>query len=65
VIAVDLDQRKLELARQGADQTVRSDDEVAPLIRELTGGLRAQLVLDFVGADQALALAAQGRPGTG
>jgi propanol-preferring alcohol dehydrogenase len=60
VIAVDLDEAKLELARSvGADETVRSGEEAAAEIRELTRGLGAQLVLDFVGAQPTLQLATQ------
>lgn len=51
VIAADIDESKLRLAREvGADETVRSGGEAASQIRELTHGLGAQLVLDFVGA---------------
>jgi alcohol dehydrogenase, propanol-preferring len=60
VIAVDLDETKLALAREvGADETVASSAEAAAQIRELTHGLGAQLVLDFVGAEPTLRLAAQ------
>jgi propanol-preferring alcohol dehydrogenase len=60
VIAVDLDEAKLRLAHDvGADQTVRSGPDSAAEIRELTHGLGAQLVLDFVGAEPTLTLAAQ------
>ena len=60
VIAVDVDDAKLRLAREvGADETVHSDKEAATQIRELTDGLGAQLVLDFVGAEPTLKLAVQ------
>ena len=60
VIAADIDESKLRLAREfGADETVRSGGEAASQIRELTHGLGAQLVLDFVGAAPTLELAAQ------
>jgi alcohol dehydrogenase, propanol-preferring len=60
VIAVDLDESKLELARRvGADEIVRSGEDAAAQVRELTKLLGAQLVLDFVGADATLKLAAQ------
>lgn len=60
VIAVDVHERKLELARAlGADETVPAGEVAAATIRELTRGLGAELVLDFVGADSTLALAAQ------
>lgn len=58
VVAVDVDDARLEAARRlGADAAVRSDDRAADAIRELTGG-GADLVLDMVGADATLALGA-------
>jgi propanol-preferring alcohol dehydrogenase len=58
VIAVDVDQSKLELAASlGADRTVLIADAAAP-IRDWCDGLGADAVLDFVGADDSLALAA-------
>lgn len=60
VIAVDVDEQKLRLAREvGADETVLSGEEAAAQIRDLTRGLGAQLVLDFVGADPTMKLATQ------
>lgn len=60
VIAVDVSADKLRLAREvGADDAVESGEGAAEAIRELTGGLGAELVLDNVGADDTLALAAQ------
>ncbi len=51
VIALDLGEAKLALAREvGAHETVLSDADAAAKVRALTGGLGAQLVLDFVGA---------------
>lgn len=59
IVAVDVDERKLELAREvGADATVVSGDRAADEVRELTRGLGAALVLDFVGADATMALGA-------
>ncbi len=59
VIAVDTSAEKLALAREvGADETVEPGEEAAERIRELTGGRGAELVLDDVGADYTLALAA-------
>jgi S-(hydroxymethyl)mycothiol dehydrogenase len=51
VIAVDLDERKLELARSfGATHTVNShQDDVVQAVRELTGGFGADVVVDAVG----------------
>jgi propanol-preferring alcohol dehydrogenase len=60
VIAVDIDEAKLDLATNvGADACVRSGEEAAAEIRELTRGLGAQLVLDMVGAQPTMELAAQ------
>jgi S-(hydroxymethyl)mycothiol dehydrogenase len=51
VIAVDVDQRKLDWARQfGATHTVNSRDaDVVDTIRELTDGLGADVVIEAVG----------------
>jgi alcohol dehydrogenase, propanol-preferring len=60
VIAVDIDEGKLTLARElGADQAVRSGDEAPAQIRDLTRGLGATVVLDFVGTDTTMKLAAR------
>ena len=60
VIAVDTDERKLETARKlGADLVVRSDADAAAAIRSATAGIGADVVLDMVGADATLALAAK------
>jgi propanol-preferring alcohol dehydrogenase len=59
VIALDVNKEKLELARTvGAHETLLSDDEAPTRIRELTGGVGAEAVLDFVGAEATLAVAA-------
>lgn len=59
VIAVDVDESKLRLAREvGAHHTVPSDESAAAAIRDLTGGQGATLVLDCVGAQPTLDLAA-------
>ncbi|WP_320774665.1 NAD(P)-dependent alcohol dehydrogenase [Streptomyces sp. CRN 30] len=59
VIALDVSEEKLELARRvGAHESVLSDEKAAKKVRELTGGLGAQAVFDFVGADSTLATAA-------
>jgi propanol-preferring alcohol dehydrogenase len=65
IIAVDVSTDKLELAREvGADEAIESDVQTARAVRELTAGLGAQVVLDFVGADSTMALAAASvRPG--
>jgi propanol-preferring alcohol dehydrogenase len=60
VIAVDTSAEKLALAREvGAEQTVEPGEGAAEAIRELSGGLGAELILDNVGADETIALAAQ------
>jgi propanol-preferring alcohol dehydrogenase len=59
VIAVDVDESRLELARQiGADATVVAGESAAAEVRALTGGLGATVVLDCVGSDQTMRLAA-------
>jgi propanol-preferring alcohol dehydrogenase len=63
VIALDVSDEKLALATEvGAHHTVISDDSAADTIRDITGGLGADAVFDFVGAqptiDTALACAA-------
>jgi propanol-preferring alcohol dehydrogenase len=51
VVALDVSEDKLELARTvGAHVAVLSDDGAPAAVRELTGGLGAQAVFDFVGA---------------
>ena len=64
VIAVDKRESALKLAEhQGADYMFEPGEGTAAEIREATGGLGADVVLDFVGADATLALgAAVGRP---
>ncbi|MEU6861103.1 NAD(P)-dependent alcohol dehydrogenase [Glycomyces sp. NPDC046736] len=51
VIALDVSQDKLDLARKvGAHETIISDEGAADKVKELTGGVGAQAVFDFVGA---------------
>ncbi|NIJ06295.1 NAD(P)-dependent alcohol dehydrogenase [Frigoribacterium faeni] len=58
VIALDVSDEKLELATHvGADHVLISDGDAADGIRELTGGLGADAVFDFVGAAPTIALA--------
>lgn len=58
VIAVDSRQDALELATlMGADDVVLSGDQSADAIRDLTGGRGADVLLDFVGAEQTIDLA--------
>jgi propanol-preferring alcohol dehydrogenase len=55
VIAVDNDQRHLELAKQhGADYALPSDTSTAEQIRSLTSGAGATFILDCVGAEATL-----------
>jgi len=52
IVAVDVDPARLEVARAlGADQVLPSDRGTAAAVRELTDGLGAEAVLDFVGSD--------------
>ena len=59
VIALDLDDRRLELAEQaGADFTLLSTDaELVPTIRRLTDGRMSDVVLDFAGYQSSLDIA--------
>ena len=62
VIAVDIDQARLDLARKlGATESIRSDqsDAVAE-IRKLTGGRGADLSFEVVGATPTLRVATEG-----
>jgi propanol-preferring alcohol dehydrogenase len=59
IIAVDMSEEKLARAKElGADAVVRSDERAAEHIRQLTRGMGAELVLDLVGNDATLKLAA-------
>lgn len=58
IIALDVSEEKLALAREvGADHAILSDEHAAATIRELTGGLGANAVFDFVGAQPTVDLA--------
>ncbi|MFC4911287.1 NAD(P)-dependent alcohol dehydrogenase [Actinomadura gamaensis] len=58
VIALDVSAEKLDLARTvGAHEVVPSDAHAVARVRELTGGLGAQAVFDFVGAPPTTAIA--------
>jgi alcohol dehydrogenase, propanol-preferring len=60
VIAVDVGESKLELAREvGAEETVMAGDSAAGEVRALTAGLGATVVFDCVGSDETMKLAAQ------
>jgi propanol-preferring alcohol dehydrogenase len=59
VIAVDRSEAAREMAIDlGADVAIPSDDTTAEAVREATGGLGARAVLDFVGIDATMKLAA-------
>lgn len=59
VVAVDVDEAKLHLAREhGADVAVAPADDAAARIADVAGELGPALVLDCVGSDDTLALAA-------
>ncbi|GAA4265825.1 NAD(P)-dependent alcohol dehydrogenase [Frondihabitans peucedani] len=58
VIVLDVNDQKLELARHvGADETLISDETAVGRILELTGGVGADAVFDFVGAKATIPLA--------
>ncbi|MFD6895420.1 NAD(P)-dependent alcohol dehydrogenase [Rhodococcus sp. NPDC060086] len=60
IVAVDLDDQRLALARSiGADDAVRSDAGAADAVRALTNGLGATAVFDFVGAQSTIDMAQQ------
>jgi alcohol dehydrogenase, propanol-preferring len=58
VIALDVNEEKLALAREvGAHHAILSNADAAATIKELTGGLGANAVFDFVGAQPTVDLA--------
>jgi alcohol dehydrogenase, propanol-preferring len=60
IVALDIAADKLETARtMGADETLLSGDAAVTRIKEVTRGQGAHLVLDMVGADATLRMAAQ------
>jgi propanol-preferring alcohol dehydrogenase len=59
IVVVDLRQEAIDLALSvGADHGVLSGESAAAEIRDLTGGKGAEVVIDLVGAEPTLALAA-------
>lgn len=59
IVAVDRDESKLELAREiGADHAVLSAEGAADEIRRISGGSGCELVVDNVGVQQTVDLAA-------
>jgi propanol-preferring alcohol dehydrogenase len=60
VVAVDTSAEKLEIAKKfGADEALISGDVAVSRIKGITGGQGAELVLDLVGVNPTLTLAAQ------
>lgn len=58
VIALDVADRALELATDvGAHHALRSHESAPQQVLELTGGLGAEVVLDFVGAEPTVSIA--------
>ena len=58
VIALDISDEKLDLATKiGAHHVLRSDTEASVAIHELTDGVGADVVLDFVGSQATLEIA--------
>lgn len=60
VVALDTSDAKLATARDlGADEALRPGDDAVKRVKEATRGEGAEVVIDFVGSDQTLALAAR------
>jgi propanol-preferring alcohol dehydrogenase len=60
IVALDTDQERLRAARDhGADAVVLSNAEAPEALMQMTGGLGAEAVFDFVGVDATLKLASQ------
>lgn len=60
VIAVDVDEQRLQMAQErGAKHVVHAGPEASKEILRLTAGAGAELVLDLVGRDGTLAIAAE------
>ena len=59
IIAIDSRSEALELASSlGANYTFKVGDEIQSKVKDLTGGYGAEVVLDFVGNEQTVALGA-------
>ena len=59
IVAVDVSADKLRLAEEvGAEETIEAGEGAAEAIRELTGGLGAELIVDMVGSEDSIALGA-------
>ena len=60
VVAVDTSEDKLKIAKDmGADEVLISGDDAVKRIKDITKGQGAELVLDFVGVNPTLSMAAQ------
>ncbi|WP_273488010.1 NAD(P)-dependent alcohol dehydrogenase [Ancrocorticia populi] len=60
VIALDVSEKNLELARKvGADYVFKSDQDAVKSVKDLTEGLGAEVVFDFVGIQATADLGAQ------
>jgi propanol-preferring alcohol dehydrogenase len=60
VVAVDTSEDKLKIAKtMGADEALVSGDDAVRCIKDMTRGQGAEVVLDFVGINPTLAMAAQ------
>ncbi len=60
VVALDISEEKLKLAREvGAHRALHSDESAVAAIQELTGGAGAYAVFDFVGSAATLEIARQ------
>jgi len=60
VVAVDTSHEKLKIAKtMGADEGLVSGDEAVKRIKDITHGRGAEVVLDFVGVNPTLTMAAQ------
>ena len=60
VITLDISDAKLELAKEvGAHHAFQSNDEAIARVHELTGGIGANAVFDFVGAQPTVELASK------
>ncbi|WP_418276311.1 NAD(P)-dependent alcohol dehydrogenase [Isoptericola jiangsuensis] len=66
VVALDVKQEALDLAREhGADEVLVSDEHAAEALRDLTGGRGVDVALDFVGATPTLETARKSTRSTG
>jgi propanol-preferring alcohol dehydrogenase len=59
IVAVDMPDRLAHAEQRGAHLTIASNEQTAEAITEATGGAGVDVVLDFVGTDATLAMAAQ------